>query len=128
MLGLVPAGSASCRIVLHEVSPMPYGSQEHPRSARWLMAAPGLVLLAWFGLAVGFGGMDTYAWWSGLGIPSMKPPFADARGALSGSACWSRGIDPYLSNPCDPWHRIFVYPRLWLQADRLGLGQESVTG
>lgn len=108
---------------------MPATHPDHRGGLQWLMAVPALALLGWFVVAVGVAGVDPVAWWSGLGVPALNPAFADAWGALSGAACRARGIDAYVSNPCDPLGRTFVYPRLWLLAGHIGLeGRATALG
>lgn len=41
-------------------------------------------------------------------------PFSDLEATLSGIECYRRGIDTYVTNPCDTWGRVFDYPPAWL--------------
>ena len=42
-------------------------------------------------------------------------PFLDARFVTAQVECWSRGIDVYVRNPCDPLGRTLDYSPLWLR-------------
>lgn len=67
-------------------------------AAIWLIAPHGL-----------FYGIETQ--W---GIWPGDYPFSDLEGVLSGIECQRSGINPYVANPCDTWHRQFDYPPAWL--------------
>lgn len=56
---------------------------------------------------------DALRWW---GVhPPVTEPFLDLRYIFAGVECWSKGIDVYLSNPCDPLGRPHGYSPLWLR-------------
>ncbi len=42
-------------------------------------------------------------------------PFLDARFVTAQVECWSRGVDVYVRNPCDPLGRTLDYSPLWLR-------------
>ncbi|HUZ32958.1 MAG TPA: hypothetical protein VMV19_12770 [Xanthobacteraceae bacterium] len=42
-------------------------------------------------------------------------PFLDLRYIFAGADCWSKGVNVYLSNPCDPLGRAHAYSPLWLR-------------
>lgn len=47
-------------------------------------------------------------------IPTMSPPFADARIITAGAESYALGDDPLRENPRDPWARRMNYPRIWV--------------
>lgn len=56
---------------------------------------------------------DALRWW---GVhPPVTEPFLDLRYIFAGVECWSKGIDVYISNPCDPLGRPHGYSPLWLR-------------
>jgi hypothetical protein len=61
--------------------------------------------------------------WPRLGVPSGPSLFFDARNVLAALECRRLGFDPLETNPCDPWDRPMVYPRVWLLLRGLGLDQ-----
>lgn len=61
-----------------------------------------------------------------LGVPPMRPPFADLR-VLTGAAEGLRaGLDPMRENPADPWGRLLNYPRVWLVLAPLGVAPRHI--
>jgi hypothetical protein len=52
--------------------------------------------------------------WRIFGVPTLVPTFADARVITSGWECARQGRDPLADNPCDPFHRVMNYPRIWM--------------
>jgi hypothetical protein len=83
-----------------------------------------IVLIAFGGLAIWSEGWK--AFWSGLSLPSMSPPFADMRTIQGALITISQGLDPSVSNPGDPWARLMNYPKIWISiASLLDFGQES---
>lgn len=61
--------------------------------------------------------------WPHLGVPSGPSLFFDARNVAAAAECRGLGLDPLVHNPCDPWGRPLVYPRVWLALRWLGLDQ-----
>ena len=50
----------------------------------------------------------------GWGVYSYRFVFLDTDTVLSAARCVNRGVDPYLTNPCDDLQRAFVYSPVWL--------------
>ncbi len=48
-------------------------------------------------------------------VHPFPQPFLDTRFVTAQVECWSRGIDVYVRNPCDPLGRTFDYSPLWLR-------------
>ncbi len=72
-------------------------------------------LLGFAALWVG-GAHDVYfALLRGLGVPAFRFPFLDTHGELAIIECHRRGLDVYLTNPCDALGRVHVYTPLWLR-------------
>lgn len=65
--------------------------------------------------------------WMLLGIPAMQPYFADHYAILAASDCAQQGLDVFAQNPCDPYHRVHVYSRLWLVFSYLGIHAQHNT-
>lgn len=51
----------------------------------------------------------------GLHEHPFARPFLDTRFVTAQVECWSRGIDVYRTNPCDPLGRTLDYSPLWLR-------------
>jgi len=67
-------------------------------------------VLYWRHSAIAF---DVLRWW---GIPPpFRNPFLDLRYVFAGIECWGKGVDVYISNPCDPLGRPHGYSPLWLR-------------
>jgi hypothetical protein len=62
--------------------------------------------------------------WRTLGIEPISIPFADSVAITAGWECVHRGIDPVVTNPCDPFGRLMQYPKLWMLPAKLGAGRE----
>ncbi len=57
--------------------------------------------------------LDVLRWW---GVhPPVTNPFLDLRYIFAGVECWEKGINVYISNPCDPLGRPHGYSPLWLR-------------
>jgi len=50
-----------------------------------------------------------------LGVPAFRFPFLDTHGELAIIECHRRGLDVYVSNPCDALGRVHVYTPLWFR-------------
>jgi hypothetical protein len=50
-----------------------------------------------------------------LGVPAYRFPFVDTHAVLAVIDCHRRGVDVYVSNPCDVMGRVHVYTPLWLR-------------
>jgi hypothetical protein len=88
-----------------------------------VLAAVLLVLAALFVGAHRRG--SVYAAWRMLQIPSTTPLFADTRTVTDSIDCLAKGQDPYVTRACDPWHRLYNYPPIWLDARYLGVTSRS---
>jgi Glycosyltransferase family 87 len=63
--------------------------------------------------------------WQMIRIPSISPLFADTRTITNSIDCLLTGRDPYTVRSFDPWHRLYNYPPIWLQARHLGVTSRS---
>lgn len=63
--------------------------------------------------------------WNRLGVPALLPTFADTRAYTAAWECDRAGIDVFVSNPCDPWQRTLIPPRLPAELGFLGLGESA---
>ncbi len=61
--------------------------------------------------------------WLVTGIGEANRPFIDLYGILAACDAVRAGVDPFLPNNFDPYHRPFVYSDWWLELGRLGLGR-----
>jgi hypothetical protein len=61
--------------------------------------------------------------WPRLGVPAAPTLFFDTRVVTAGLECRRMGLDPLVSNPCDPVGRPLNYPRAWLLLRYVGLNQ-----
>jgi hypothetical protein len=50
-----------------------------------------------------------------LGVPAFRFPFLDTHAELAVIDCHRRGIDVYVTNPCDVLGRMHVYTPLWFR-------------
>ena len=87
-------------------------------SSAWLVVVG--ILVGYFTLLVALGGHDA---WDALGLPPVSPAFFDLRSVTSGWECARQHVGAWPDNPCDPWGRPENYPRIWMAASILGLGQ-----
>jgi len=84
------------------------------RTAAWVA---GLVLLAWLAC------FRFPAVWAVTGIGEANRPFMDLYGILAACDAAKAGVDPFLPNSFDPYHRPHVYTEWWLELGRLGLSR-----
>jgi hypothetical protein len=94
---------------------------------RWWLAvivsAFVLVLVA-AGFRIGWGpALERLA-----GVYDMGRPFADLHLFPAAQATLAAGGDPYVSNPADPWQRLYNYPRVWLAFMRFPVDRVPVVG
>jgi hypothetical protein len=89
-------------------------------SSAWLVVI-GL-LCGYFALLLALGG---HREWDELGVPPMSPGFFDLRSVTSGWDCARKHAGAWPDNPCDPSERPENYPRIWIAASILGLGEED---
>nr|MBP9903248.1 DUF2029 domain-containing protein [Verrucomicrobiota bacterium] len=61
--------------------------------------------------------------WIVTGIGEADRPFMDLYGILAASDAARAGVDPFLPNQFDPYHRPHVYSEWWLEVGKLGLGR-----
>lgn len=93
------------------------------RGKKYLVAATLLGIVAVLLSFKFYGYENTWHLWK---IETLMPPFADFR-LLPGTAeTVQRGIDPRVSNPGDPYGRIYNYPRLWNVFFYTGFTQDDV--
>lgn len=59
--------------------------------------------------------------WAYVGVPHMKPLFADLHAILAAAECSDKGLNVFVTNPCDALGRVHVYGSLWLHVNRLGV-------
>ena len=98
----------------------PIGTGLVDASSAWLVVIG--ILVGYFTLLVALGGHDA---WDALGVPPVSPGFFDLRSVTSGWECARQHIGAWPDNPCDPWRRPENYPRIWMAASILGLGQDD---
>ena len=89
-------------------------------SPAWLVAIG--MLTGYFALLLALGGHEA---WDELGVPPFTPGFLDLRSLTSGWDCAREGLGEWPDNPCDPLGRPENYPRIWIAASVLGLGQDD---
>jgi len=100
-------------------------SRPVPKSAFLLIPAVAVypaLLLALTGLA----GLDIVGAWEVLGVPAMPVPFADLLNIATGIECIEKGRDPFNDGSCDPFNRVFLYPKIWVQLQFLGFSTETL--
>lgn len=59
--------------------------------------------------------------WVTTGIGEANRPFMDLHGILAAVDAARAGVDPFVPNSFDPYHRPHVYTEWWLELGRLGL-------
>lgn len=77
----------------------------------------GLVLLVWLAC------FRFPVTWVATGIGEANRPFMDVYGILAACDAARAGVDPFLPNNFDPYHRPHVYTTWWLELGRLGLSR-----
>lgn len=60
--------------------------------------------------------------WGLMGVPHMEPLFADLHAILSARECFAKGLDVFVTNPCDVMGRIHVYGSAWLTFSQIEFG------
>jgi hypothetical protein len=93
----------------------PCNRQARPAS-RWFLPAAGLAALLIAALAFCFDTPEYMRIMRALMIVPFKTPFIDAQAVPATVECARRGIDVFISVPCDPLHRRWDYSPLWLWA------------
>ncbi len=61
--------------------------------------------------------------WLATGIGEANRPFIDLYNILAACDAVQAGVDPFLPNNFDPYHRPHFYTEWWLELARLGLGR-----
>lgn len=89
-------------------------------SSAWFVLA-GMVT-GYFALLLALGGHHS---WNELGVPPVSPGFFDLRSVTSGWECARQHLGAWPENPCDPGGRPENYPRIWMAASILGLGEDD---
>ena len=56
-----------------------------------------------------------------FGVDAWRFPFLDTMGPLSWTECHQKGIDVFVTNPCDPQNRLFNYSPILLDLPDFGL-------
>ncbi|MEO6876816.1 MAG: glycosyltransferase 87 family protein [Opitutaceae bacterium] len=64
--------------------------------------------------------------WRALGVAEGNFVFLDLTGVLASGEAAQLGLNPYLPNPLDVYHRPHVYTEWWLVTGRLGLTRQDV--
>ncbi len=64
--------------------------------------------------------------WAYVGVPHMKPLFADLHAILAAAECHEKGLNVFVTNPCDALGRIHVYGSLWLKISHLGFQSQHL--
>jgi hypothetical protein len=80
------------------------------------------MLCGYFALLLALGG---HAEWDRLGVPAVSGGFFDLRSVTSGWDCARQHWGEWPVNPCDPGGRPENYPRVWMAASILGLGEDD---
>jgi hypothetical protein len=84
----------------------------------------------WLRTATWVGGFVLATWtacflfprvWVMTGIGEANRPFIDLYGILAAVDAARAGVDPFVPNSFDPYHRPHVYTEWWLELGRLGL-------
>ncbi|HWA28324.1 MAG TPA: glycosyltransferase 87 family protein [Lacunisphaera sp.] len=86
------------------------------RHSLWVAGLVALVWLACFRFPMV---------WVATGIGESGRPFMDLHGILAACDASRAGVDPFLPNDFDPYHRPHVYSTWWLALGRLGLGRSD---
>jgi hypothetical protein len=80
------------------------------------------MLCGYFALLLALGG---HAEWDRLGVPAVSGGFFDLRSVTSGWDCARHHWGEWPVNPCDPGGRPENYPRVWIAASIIGLGEDD---
>ena len=83
----------------------------------------GALVVVFFVVLLSFRGITGTTPWAHVGVEPGAKSFADLRSVTSGWDCQHRGIQAFPHNPCDPFHRPYNYPRVWLHLGVFGLGE-----
>lgn len=100
-------------------------------TVRWLITGPrpaivaALLLIFAFSFETLFASVGREDVWRFFGVPALTPSFADMRTVTHSLECVRQGVNPYIVTTCDPWDRVFNYPRAWLWLAPLGIGADQ---
>lgn len=70
-----------------------------------------------------YGYENTWKLWQ---VETMMPPFADLRLIPGSATTFQRDLDPTITNPGDPYDRIFNYPKIWYLSFHTNINQDDV--
>ena len=92
-----------------------------PESSSWRHSlwVAGLVAVVWLAC------FRFPAVWVATGIGEAHRPFMDLYGILAANDAQRAGVDPFLPNDFDPYHRPHVYSNWWFALGWLGLGRSD---
>ncbi len=88
-----------------------------------------VAVIVFFGVLLGVRSSSGAILWRKVGVDQGVFSFEDLRAVSSSWDCARRGIEPFPTNPCDPFagqpgiFRATNYPRLWISFFHLGLGE-----
>jgi len=94
------------------------------KSRKKIILACSTVILSFCLLFIFYGYEKTWHLWN---IFTMSPHFADLRIITHSSESYSKGLDPMVDNPGDPWKRKLNYPRIWQCMYTIGINQSHTT-
>jgi hypothetical protein len=83
---------------------------------RCLVPLLGLALLAIFAALYTLDPKAYHQALISIGVSPFRYPFLDWESITAVIKCWHRGINVYITNPCDVLHRVHSYSPLWLRA------------
>ncbi len=92
--------------------------------SRWPVLAAIATVLIILAVGVHTRGSLGGAWAILQDIP-LTPSFADTRTITHSIDCLVSGQNPYFVRSFDPWHRLYNYPPIWLDARYLGISSSS---
>ena len=82
---------------------------------RHLVPALATVSFAVFAILYAIDRPLYFAILNAIHVHPFPRPFLDTRFVTAQVECWSRGVDVYVRNPCDPLGRTLDYSPLWLR-------------
>jgi hypothetical protein len=86
-----------------------------PVALRLTASAAGLAAMIAFAILYHLEPARHYNILAFIGIAPFRYPFVDLQNILAWVDCWQRGVDVYVTNPCDVMGRVLDYPPLWLR-------------
>jgi glycosyl transferase family 87 len=91
-------------------------------NSSWAWFVLVAMLTGYFTLLLAMGGHHA---WGKLGFGPLSPGFVDLRSITSGWDCARQHLGTWPNNPCDVIGRPENYPRIWMVASVLGLGEDD---